>query len=443
MKKFYKFMLIFLILLNLKDSYQEPTHVHISYHRDTDKIVINWNEYESKYNNSMVYYGLSKTELNYQQTGEIITNFRQDLCITHRYIHEVILTNLKSNTQYFYMVSSDSETYSNIFSFRTLPNYVTKENTKPLRVSVFGDLTSSSFVNITSTDQLLNNTINDYHDFIIHSGDIAYNLNTNCGKQGDQFLDDVQNITANTIYLFGVGDHEREDLTYKNFKHRFIGERFLGEGDIKEWMHHDFFWSFKVDGIATFIYINTGAYIDVASMPTIDKQYHYLKTTLSEVDRSVTPYIIVVGHRSLYCTKTTDNECNSEAETLRNGWDNKFFGLEKLFYEYGVDVYLGGHTHHSQNTYPVYQSIATQENYTNPKATCYFVGGIGGPPSVDYIDVPNPSFMQYTDFDYNVGYNLLTFHNATHLSVDFHSAVDNSILHHVMIQQDNHGSFEI
>lgn len=62
-------------------------------------------------------------------------------------------------------------------------------------------------------------------------------------------------------------------------------------------------------------------------------------------ERSRVPWIIVIGHRPLYCTILSDPDCHIYAEILRSGDPNKSAphqqqGLESLFTKYNVDLYL-------------------------------------------------------------------------------------------------------
>lgn len=66
------------------------------------------------------------------------------------------------------------------------------------------------------------------------------------------------------------------------------------------------------------------------------------------------PWIIVFGHRSMYCTDTEGN-CDYNEHRVRAGIDeNGTFGLEKLFYSMGVDLILGGHEHNYERFWPMY-----------------------------------------------------------------------------------------
>jgi len=134
------------------------------------------------------------------------------------------------------------------------------------------------------------------------------------------------------------------------------------------------------------------------------------------VDRNKTPWIIVIGHRAMYCTKNEDEECNEEALAVRNGVyvnSTKLFdGVEPLLLEFGVDLFFGGHTHHYMRTWPVKKDALVQvgldfslflvcavlnqdfplpfnqKNYINPKGPVHVQSGIGGVNGHDPFDLP-------------------------------------------------------
>lgn len=56
--------------------------------------------------------------------------------------------------------------------------------------------------------------------------------------------------------------------------------------------------------------------------------------------RSQVPWIIVIGHRPLYCAILSNPDCNLNAETLRYRDPLQKQGLEALFTKYHVDLYL-------------------------------------------------------------------------------------------------------
>ena len=76
------------------------------------------------------------------------------------------------------------------------------------------------------------------------------------------------------------------------------------------------------------------------------EQYAYLEATLASVDRAVTPWVVVLMHRPLYCSSNDYYDCVRAAPELRATF-------EPLFVRYGVDLVVAGHVHHYERTAPV------------------------------------------------------------------------------------------
>jgi hypothetical protein len=75
------------------------------------------------------------------------------------------------------------------------------------------------------------------------------------------------------------------------------------------------------------------------------RQYTWLESELQSVDRSVTPWVLVTFHRPWYCSNTAHP---GSGDAMRDSY-------EDLFYKYGVDVNLVGHTHAYERTKPMYK----------------------------------------------------------------------------------------
>jgi len=120
----------------------------------------------------------------------------------------------------------------------------------------------------------------------------------------------------------------------------------------------------------------------------IGKQFKWLENDLIEANkpenRAQRPWIITMGHRSLYGS-CTDIQCQGfERKILRQGIKIKnegpvMYGLEDLFYKYGVDLEFYGHEHNYQRLYPVYNNKifngTKSDPYLNPKAPIHIVTG--------------------------------------------------------------------
>ena len=65
-------------------------------------------------------------------------------------------------------------------------------------------------------------------------------------------------------------------------------------------------------------------------------QYAWLEADLAAVNRTATPWVIVYGHRSIYCS--CDSDCDADATAVRDGAN----GMEELFMKHGVDIWING-----------------------------------------------------------------------------------------------------
>ncbi|CAI6339415.1 unnamed protein product [Periconia digitata] len=99
---------------------------------------------------------------------------------------------------------------------------------------------------------------------------------------------------------------------------------------------------------------------------TLDQQLKFLEADLASVDRSVTPWLVVSGHRPFYTTSSSS----------RCGYCQKAF--EHLFYKYGVDLGVFGHVHNSQRFNPIYKNVPDENGLEGPKAPLYIVAGGAG-----------------------------------------------------------------
>jgi len=75
-------------------------------------------------------------------------------------------------------------------------------------------------------------------------------------------------------------------------------------------------------------------------------------------------FIVVFGHRPMYATKTKDWPRDAPKRVQE--------AFEALFYEFGVDVYLGAHKHYYERTRPVYAGTL------NASGTVHVVNGAAG-----------------------------------------------------------------
>jgi hypothetical protein len=93
------------------------------------------------------------------------------------------------------------------------------------------------------------------------------------------------------------------------------------------WNNH--WYSFNI-GNAHIVSMSTEAYFSYGGAAM---QYAWLESDLSAVDRTQTPWVIVYGHRSIYCS--CDGDCDGAATTVREGKQ----GMEAILNKHKVDMW--------------------------------------------------------------------------------------------------------
>ena len=150
----------------------------------------------------------------------------------------------------------------------------------------------------SSVPQLIEDTNAGRHQIVVHYGDIAYNLDDQCGMVGDLFMSAVSPFASQIPVVFGVGNHETaKNYTYIDFLERYRGQTELaassGSPNIR-------YLSFNM-GLVHVAMVDTDAYIYKPVQELAAPQYAWLERDLKSVDRSITPWLILIGHRCGMC----------------------------------------------------------------------------------------------------------------------------------------------
>lgn len=120
-------------------------------------------------------------------------------------------------------------------------------------------------------------------------------------------------------------------------------------------------------------------YIDFPGAPepsTFGDQLAWLENDLKVANsmRSIYPWILVAGHRPVYSSvhgESEDGKPIKEALKIQAA-------MEHLFHKYKVDLFICGHVHSYERTYPTYKSEVKSQSYHNAEDTAYVVIGTGG-----------------------------------------------------------------
>lgn len=405
-----------------------PEQIHISYGQNTSDFVITWSTFNYT-EDSIVEYGIGGLIL--QKTGE--SELFVDGGSEHhsQFIHKVTLNNLTPNSRYVYHCGSHSG-WSNIFWFQTPPE---PENWQPY-LAIYGDMGNE---NAQSLARLQQETQRGMYDAILHVGDFAYDMNSENGKVGDEFMRQIESVAAYVPYMTCPGNHE-ESYNFSNYRQRFNMPNF------------DFpAYSFNM-GPLHIISISTEVYyfLNYGLKPLV-LQYEWIENDLATANlpenREKQPWIIVMGHRPMYCSNTDNDDCTKNETLTRVGLPFfKFFGLEKLFYDYGVDIEIWAHEHSYERLWPIFDhkihNGSYNEPYKNPKAPVHFTTGSAGcKEGTDKFVEPRPEWSAFTSSDY--GYTRMKVFNSTHIY--FEQVSDDkagAIVDSFWVIKERHGFYE-
>ena len=344
-----------------------PEQVHLAFGNDETQMTVSWASNDTK--SAFVEYGTSETVLS------SVTNGTTQTCTAggwKGYLHHADLSGLDASTTYFYRVGGLSE----VFSFRTKPG---KEDRTPVKIIAYGDMGTPGDVHgpgANYTVEFCESVIEDL-DFVLHVGDIPYDKGDEFVWDGEslslslsltpshinkqthtEFFRGVQGYAASVPYMVCPGN---EDHAYD-----FVGylSRFRMPGSKS--LNSSWFYSFDYSYVHV-ISIST----EYISREPGSEQYEFLEADLKNVNRTATPFVVMIGHRPLYCSSNDYYDCNMWAPRARET-------LEPLLSQYDVDLYICGHVHSYERTYPVLNGTRVSETYANPNATTHvMVGGAG------------------------------------------------------------------
>lgn len=162
---------------------------------------------------------------------------------------------------------------------------------------------------------------------------------------------------------------------------------------------------------------------------TPTQQLDFLDADLASVDRTITPWVIVAGHRPWYSTGASKNICGP-CQTA----------FEPLFYKYGVDLGIFGHVHNSQRFNPVYNNIADPAGLKNPKAPAYIVAGGAG--NIEGLSAVGANYSTNV-FAYGdeFSYATLKFVDAENLRIEFLRSDTGELLDSSVLYKEHNVAF--
>ena len=443
---------------------------------------VGWNTYE-QLSKPCVQYGTSSSAL----TSQACSTSSVTYATSRTWSNSVTLTGLQPATTYYYKIVSTNSTVDHFLSPRAAGDTTPFAMDIVIDLGVYGadGFTTSKRDTIPTIDPSLTHstigrladTINDY-EFVLHPGDFAYAddwylslKNIFSGESAyeailEQFYDQLAPIAGRKGYMASPGNHEAdcEELDYTT------GLCPLGQKNFTDFMNRfgktmpttfgssssnsaaqanaaaaqklanpPFWYSFEY-GMAHIVMFDTetdfpnapdgpggSAGLNGGPFGAPNQQIEFLNADLASVDRTVTPWLIVAGHRPWYTTSGGDTCAPCQA------------AFEPLFYKYGVDLAIFGHVHNSQRFTPTNNNVADPAGMNNPQAPMYIVAG--GPGNIEGLskvgtNISTNRFAYADDFSYAK----VSLNDAHHLQVDFIQSstgniLDTSVLYKAHTQQ--------
>ncbi|CAG2120724.1 unnamed protein product, partial [Medioppia subpectinata] len=196
------------------DAYEltQPEQIHLAYGVGPTEMVVTWVTMDST-PETTVEFGQSPTGLNTITQG-YATRFTDGGSEKRvMYIHRVVLKGLKPDEQYFYHCGSDSGGWSSVYWFKAMK----EGNTWSPHLALIGDLGN---VNGVSLPFLQKAVAKGKYDAVLHIGDFAYDMDSDNARVGDEFMRQMEPITAYLPYMTVVGNHEGA-YNFSNYENRF------------------------------------------------------------------------------------------------------------------------------------------------------------------------------------------------------------------------------
>ena len=291
----------------------DPKGVHLSFGASDTTMVVTWTTRKETETN--VRYGPSDSggvtpaDLSINAIGDARKFVDYGSTSSVRYVHVATLEGLTPGQRYEYQVGDAKlDRWSKVFWFnakRTAEQYA---EGSPLRIIALCDI---GFKESDSVVELLTQEVHGEQppDALVQCGDFAYDLDDENGGVGDQFMKAMESIAAYVPWMTSAGNHEASH----NFTH--YRERFEMPDRSKTDNHY-----YSIDvGPVHIVAYNTEALFWPASFGVeyIQRMYEWMEADLASVDRMRTPWVVVHGHRPMYCPEYRELEADELASGER------------------------------------------------------------------------------------------------------------------------------
>nr|QDK54967.1 purple acid phosphatase 12 [Stylosanthes guianensis] len=377
--------------------YNAPQQVHITQGDHVGKgVIISWITTEEPGSSSVTYWPEEQESNKLQAHGYFLTyNFFN---YTSGYIHHCTLQDLEFDTKYYYVVGIGNTTRQ--FWFRTPPPLGPDV---PYTFGLIGDLGQTYNSNTT----LRHYELSPRKGYaILYVGDLSYadDYPFHDNTRWDTWGRFTERVAAYQPWIWTAGNHEID----------FAPE--LGESRAFKVYTSRYHVPYKASGSTSPLWYSikrASAYVIVMSSYSAfgkyTPQYKWLEKELPKVNRTETPWLIVLMHSPIYSSYVTHY---MEGEPIRVIY-------EKWFVEYKVDVVFAGHVHAYERServsniaYDIVNGMCKPIN--DESAPVYITVGDGGNLEglATEMTEPQPRYSAFREASF--GHGILDIKNRTH-----------------------------
>ncbi|KAK1555917.1 hypothetical protein Q3G72_033306 [Acer saccharum] len=387
--------------------YNAPQQVHITQGDHVGKgVLVSWVTPDEPGSNTVIYWAENNATLKKQADGIVLTyNYFN---YTSGYIHHCTIKGLEFDTKYYYEVGIGNTTRQ--FWFITPPEVGPDV---PYTFGLIGDLGQTYDSNRTLTHYELNPAKG---KTVLFVGDLSYadDYPFHDNTRWDTWGRFTERNAAYQPWIWTAGNHELdfdpeigESIPFKPYENRYHVPYEASYSTAPFW------YSIK----------RASAYIIVMSSYSAygkyTPQYKWLLNEFPKVNRTETPWLIVLMHSPLYNSYVNHY---MEGETMRVMY-------EPWFVEYKVDVVFAGHVHAYERServsnvaYNIVNGLCTP--ISDHSAPLYITIGDGGNCEglATEMTEPQPSYSAYREASF--GHGILDIKNRTHAYFSWHRNQD-------------------
>jgi acid phosphatase type 7 len=355
--------------VSLESSTNLVEYVNIKHEADTSQYLI--------VNTSTI--DIYRQEIGYLQHAEMI-----DLIPSQQYLYRIInntghvlsASNTGNDTDYGF---THLFTAGSSFSHSSL--HVQGERGEGIAL-IYGDFGLQKDI---SMDAIYEASDSGQFDYVLHIGDISYDLFRKKSTVGNTFMQLISRYASRRPYMVAAGNHEAGD-NFKQYNARFAGiYSITGQNSAS---NSNFYYSFNVGSIH-YIVVDTEVYkFSQQTMKsyypfTAQQQLQWLESDLqvANLNRDAQPWIVMLGHKGWYMDKQghlkfdlsyLNKILNGKGSTATSNSEiaGNYSAFDALSCKYGVDLFIGGHMHIYQRFLPLTSTRAATEAevYLQPPA---------------------------------------------------------------------------